>query len=128
MNNRGKPLTTLELLKNRLIYLTTLLPNNDNSETSRLREDINNAWKTIYEYLGKNTKSIISDDKFLKDHWIMYFTYDRGVANVEREFLLNKYFTQQRVQNDYDGSSGTPIRYQDIKDYLITYISKLLLE
>ena len=96
MNNRGKPLTTLELLKNRLIYLSTLL-RNDDVEIAKLRNDINNAWKTIYEYLGKNPKKPIDDDKFLKDHWIMYFAYDRSVANVERDFLLNKHFTPKKV-------------------------------
>lgn len=101
MNNRGKPLTTLELLKNRLIYLTTLMKDYDEEEISLLRKDINNSWKTIYEYLGKNPKKIINDDKFLKDHWIMYFKYDRGIANVEKDFLLNQHFTQQKVFNKY---------------------------
>lgn len=49
MNNRGKPLSKLELLKNRLIYLSTLLPN-DEGDKLRLRREINDAWKTIYEY------------------------------------------------------------------------------
>lgn len=102
MNNRGKPLTTLELLKNRLIYLTTLLKNNDDDEKIKLRNDINNAWKTIYEYLGKPSNEIIIDDKFLKDHWIMYFTYDRSVEDPEKEFLLNKHFTQQKVINYFN--------------------------
>jgi uncharacterized protein with ParB-like and HNH nuclease domain len=102
MNNRGKPLTTLELLKNRLIYLTTLLDGeHDEEEISTLRNDINNAWKTMYEYLGKNFKKPINDDKFLKDHWIMYFTYDRSVADVEKDFLLNKHFTQNRATFKY---------------------------
>jgi len=114
MNNRGKPLTTLELLKNRLIYLTTLMKDDyDEKKISLLRKDINNSWKTIYEYLGKskNPKKIINDDKFLKDHWIMYFKYDRDVAKAEKDFLLNKHFTQQRVFNKY-------IDYDDIKDYV----------
>ncbi len=111
MNNRGKPLTTLELLKNRLIYLTTLMRDYDKKEIYLLRKDINNSWKTIYEYLGKNPKKIINDDKFLKDHWIMYFKYDRSVANAEKEFLLNQYFTQQKVFNKH-------IDYDDIKNYV----------
>ena len=120
MNNRGKPLTTLELLKNRLIYLTTLLKDYDESEISKLRKDINNSWKVIYEYLGKNPKKLISDDKFLKDHWIMYFTYDRGIANVEKDFLLNKYFTQQRVLKKH-------INYDDIQNYVVN-IKKAIIE
>lgn len=39
MNNRGKPLSLLELLKNRLIYLTTKF-NNDNDDKVRLRKKI----------------------------------------------------------------------------------------
>jgi uncharacterized protein with ParB-like and HNH nuclease domain len=56
MNNRGKPLSNLELLKNRLIYLSTLLDEDEDSKNI-LRKDINESWKTIYEYLGKNRKS-----------------------------------------------------------------------
>ena len=97
MNNRGKLLTTMELLKNRLIYLTTLLKNDEN-EIATLRKDINNSWKIIYEYLGKNSKKIINDDRFLKDHWIMYFTYDRSEASAEKEFLLNKHFIQKNIE------------------------------
>lgn len=52
MNNRGKSLSHLELLKNRLIYLSTLLHEDDETK-GRLRRDINETWKTIYEYLGK---------------------------------------------------------------------------
>ena len=75
MNNRGKPLSNLELLKNRLIYLSTLL-DIDESIRMRLRKDINETWKTIYEYLGKNKNNTMDDDEFLRNHWIMYFKYD----------------------------------------------------
>jgi uncharacterized protein with ParB-like and HNH nuclease domain len=50
MNNRGKPLSNLELLKNRLIYLSTMLEVDDTTR-ARIRKDINETWKTIYEYL-----------------------------------------------------------------------------
>lgn len=139
MNNRGKPLTTLELLKNRLIYLTTLLKGYDEEEISNLRKDINNSWKVIYEYLGKNPKKTIPDDRFLKDHWIMYFKYDRGIANVEKDFLLNKHFTQQRVFRKHNKELEEAfqtykknfreayIDYDDIKDY-VSNIKKAIIE
>ena len=40
MNNRGKPLSNLELLKNRLIYVSTMFKV-DEHEKVRLRRDIN---------------------------------------------------------------------------------------
>ena len=61
----------LELLKNRLIYLSTLLDEDDETK-GRLRTDINETWKTIYEYLGKNKDNPLDDDDFLFNHWIMY--------------------------------------------------------
>lgn len=59
MNNRGKKLTNLELLKNRLIYLTTLYANDkfDELDKSNLRKQINDAWKEVYYQLGRNEKN-----------------------------------------------------------------------
>lgn len=92
MNNRGKSLSSLELLKNRLIYLSTKLNGNEKGE--KLRKDINEHWKVIYQYLGKNYKNFLEDDDFLKVHWLMYFDkYGRGKGNPHKEFLLGEFFT-----------------------------------
>ena len=96
MNNRGKPLSNLELLKNRLIYLSTLLDAEDKTKEG-LRKDINETWKTIYEYLGKNKNKPMDDDEFLKNHWIMYFKYDRSESASYAKFLLNVKFTSKNV-------------------------------
>ncbi len=106
MNNRGKELSTLELLKNRLIYLSTIYSRDKDQEKNvkTLRNNINEAWKTIYCYLGKNSKKTLNDDTFLKDHWIMYFKYDRSVSKVFRKYLLCDYFTTKKV---FEG--GLPI-------------------
>jgi len=121
MNNRGKPLTTLELLKNRLIYLTTLFKGYSSEEIFKLRNDINNSWKIIYEYLGKNPEKVIKDDDFLKDHWIMYFTYDRSKANVEKEFLLGDYFTQNRVLLKYNEKAKELLDSEKLKQETVDY-------
>lgn len=110
MNNRGKDLSHLELLKNRLIYLSTLLHKDDETK-ERLRKDINETWKTIYEYLGKNKENPLDDDMFLFNHWVMYFTYDRSQSDVYAEFLLKKKFTSKNVL------CGN-ISIEDIKAYI----------
>lgn len=110
MNNRGKPLSNLELLKNRLIFLSTLLKEDEN-EKSRLRKDINNAWKTIYEYLGKNKDKPLSDDKFLEEHWIIYFSYNRKESESYAKFLLNEHFVAKKVLSDY-------LSFEDIRKYV----------
>lgn len=98
MNNRGKPLSKLELLKNRLIYLSTLLPDSTMEEDRRaLRRNINDAWKTVYEFLGREKGSPLDDDDFLRAHWIMYFTYSRDEAGKFASFLLDEHFTAERA-------------------------------
>ena len=110
MNNRGKDLFHLELLKNRLIYLSTLLHESDDTK-SRLRKDINETWKTVYEYLGKNKENPLDDDVFLFNHWIMYYTYDRSQSDVYADFLLKRKFTAKNVLNGL-------LTINDIKDYI----------
>jgi uncharacterized protein with ParB-like and HNH nuclease domain len=99
MNNRGKKLSDLELLKNRLIYLTTLYSENeiDFAERINIRDDINSSWKEVYHQLGKNEKRPLNDDDFLKAHWILYFKYSRKRGNDYIEFLLNEQFSPKKI-------------------------------
>ncbi len=93
MNNRGKKLTNLELLKNRLIYLTTLYSDDkfDEIDKKDLRKKINDAWKEVYFQLGRNESVPLSDDDFLRAHWISYFSYSRKKGDDYIHFLLNKF-------------------------------------
>ena len=99
MNNRGKRLSDLELLKNRLIYLTTLYPDNEleADERKSLRDDINEAWTVVYHQLGRNSKRPLNDDDFLKAHWIMYFKYSRKRGNDYIKYLLDEQFSPHKV-------------------------------
>ncbi|MCB2199027.1 DUF262 domain-containing protein [bacterium] len=99
MNNRGKKLSDLELLKNRLIYLTTLYGCDQLkvAELRKLRERINDTWKEVYYQLGRNPSKPLNDDDFLRAHWIMYFTYSRKTGQDYIQFLLDKYFSPQQV-------------------------------
>lgn len=58
MNNRGKPLSILEKLKNRLILLSKL------KET---RQKINGIWSNIYKNLGQYDLAL-DEDRMLADH------------------------------------------------------------
>ncbi len=123
MNNRGKKLSNLELLKNRLIYLTTLYEPYEITEDERaiLRSEINDAWKDVYYQLGRNKKNPLSDDDFLVAHWIMYFQYTRQKGDDYIKFLLEEKFTPQNVFNKsevkLDGITAiTELRDQDAEE------------
>ncbi len=109
MNNRGLTLSNLELLKNRLIYLTTRL-GEPSSNVETLRRTINDSWKTVYYYLGKNSEVSLNDDYFLQVHYLLYFSSklieEHGqalehsllyVENVYKAELLEKQFTLRRL-------------------------------
>jgi uncharacterized protein with ParB-like and HNH nuclease domain len=113
MNNRGKKLSNLELLKNRLIYLTTLYDEDElkTDERNSLRTKINDAWKEIYYQLGRNKKNPLNDDDFLVAHWIMYFQYTREKGDDYIRFLLEQQFTPQNIY------TKTEIKVSSIEDF-----------
>ncbi len=100
MNNRGKRLSNLELLKNRLIYLSTIF-DEDEDDRKAVRENINKTWKDVYKYLGMNKNKPLNDEDFLQDHWIIYFGYTRSNKVTYSSFLLNDYFNQNNISDKY---------------------------
>ncbi|GAB0174620.1 MAG: hypothetical protein HHAS10_04990 [Candidatus Altimarinota bacterium] len=117
MNNRGKKLSDLELLKNRLIYLTTLF-SVDQSDKDELRKRINDAWKEIYFQLGRNKENPLNDDDFLKAHWTMYFKYSRKTGDDYIHFLLDDYFSPKRVLKEIDVAIKIK-EAQEVRDELL---------
>jgi len=118
MNNRGKKLSKLELLKNRLMYLSTFL--NGNYPT-RLKKNINDAWKDIYENLSFGDFQM-SDDEYLKAHWIVYKRLNKRKGDA---------FIDDILDNEFTVDSGEFHRLLSEKDnkgafaYLDGYISSL---
>lgn len=124
MNNRGKRLTNLELLKNRLIYLTTLYSSDilDGTDQIALRELINKAWSEVYYQLGRNENNLLSDDEFLRAHWIIYYSYSRKRGDDYIKFLLRKFSHKSIFENiievnpDEDGPTVFMSDQQDDDD------------
>ena len=127
MNNRGKELSHLELLKNRLIYLSTKF-NVEDYEKAGLRKLINDSWKSIYHYLGKNKNNPLDDDLFLQNHFILYFgdilsddIEDRyRIRRLQRryrlhfkDYLLESKFTARNINS----TDKNKLTLTDIKKY-----------
>lgn len=112
MNNRGKELTNLEKLKNRLIYLSTLVPGLKDQEKELLRNEINTVWKFCYEYLGKDKSKTLDDDTFLRSHFVLYHFF-----NKEKGFPYHQLFKEiYTVKNVV--SNTTETRYKEIRRYI----------
>ena len=126
MNNRGKALSTLELLKNRLIFLSTKLPVEEGNGV--LRRQINEAWKSAYHYLGKNDERPLNDDEFLRTHLSHFYLVkiskpadgpndDGRQKEIRRyhlvlehfsRYLLNDLFTPKRIGQNVAKEDTTP--------------------
>ncbi|MFH1852600.1 MAG: HNH endonuclease family protein, partial [Candidatus Neomarinimicrobiota bacterium] len=131
MNNRGKPLSHLELLKNRLIYLSTKF-DVDYYEKSSLRKRINDCWKAIYHNLGRNKENPLDDDTFLVNHFLIYFgseLFEKNKNELESfhmyknmrhyyrneysNYLLEKKFTSKNIKD-----TENKISIGDIDNYV----------
>lgn len=114
MNNRGKKLTSLELLKNRLIYLTTLFSDIDcpASDKATMRKNINDTWKEIYYQIGRNSQNSLSDDEFLRAHWYVHFQYTRKRGDDYFKFLMSRF----SYKSIYENGNGIEIENDVLSD------------
>ena len=53
----------------------------------------------------------MDDDDFLRNHWIMYFKYDRKKSESYARFLLNDKFTAKNAMTE-------TITLDDVKNYI----------
>ncbi len=113
INNRGKDLSTLELLKNRLHFVAHKIC--DEEELENLQQEINDTYTRIYHDL----RSFEDDhlESFLK-HFVAYYY---GEKSKFKERLLNTAFGAHKKYDDlYD-------EYEKINDLLLhlSYSSKV---
>ncbi len=111
INNRGKDLSTLELLKNRLHFVAHKIC--DGKELENLQENINDTYTFIYYDL----RSFEDDDleRFLK-HFVAYYYGENGSKFKER--LLEMEFNAHRKYDD----TNLDDEYEKIDD-LLFYLS-----
>lgn len=121
MNNRGKPLSTLEKLKNRLIYLTEKLKNSQEDKI-RLRKKINEAWGKIYVSLAQNPDVILDEDIFLSAHLSLYRKPKDAVFSEKlAEEKVFQMFCNRAEKYDLEenGIKEEPVTFDKIDDYII---------
>ncbi len=122
MNNRGKPLSTLEKLKNRLIYLTEKLSGTVEDKSS-LRKKINEAWGKVYTCLAQNPNQILDEDTFLSAHLSLYrkskeSTFSEKLAE-ERVFKMFCNKSEKYDLEENESIKEPPVDYKKIDDYIL---------
>lgn len=96
MNNRGIGLSNLEIVKNRLLYLTSKVPVSDEteSELKELSSLINKKWSHILKNLTLPNK-VLDENAFLSVHWIIYNGWSKD--NQTKKEILEKKFTIKQM-------------------------------
>ncbi len=92
INNRGRPLSTLEKLKNRLICLASQEGNLKRSRQTT--DEVHRCWKEVYASLGAG-KELLADDDFLAAHATGWFRVER-VADWLSTRLFDVEFSAKR--------------------------------
>ena len=93
MNNRGKPLSEMEKVKNYLLYVTSKIPLRVSLE---LAEKINMTWSNIFKNLMESDASGVEyENQLLRSSWLMAYNYSSrewgGYSSIKEQFNLKKY-------------------------------------
>jgi len=94
MNDRGKPITELEKVKNYLLYLSAKLELEEINHS--LPAKINSTWTHIFEHLmTANLGRVENEDQLLRAHWLMAYDYQPknwgGSRSIKEHFSLRRY-------------------------------------
>ena len=105
MNNRGKPLTEMEKVKNYLLYIASKLVCGGGKE---LGEEINKTWTHIYESLMSSNAISGDENQLLRNNWLMSMDYNSkkwdGCNSVKEKFNLKQYKGKHaELRNDIRG-------------------------
>lgn len=91
-NDRGKPLTDLEKVKNYVLHTASSL----DIDTDGFVQSVNDAWATIFvQLMSAGLSAPTQEDQLLRAHWLMAYnphsTYWQGSKSVKARFDLRRY-------------------------------------
>lgn len=103
MNDRGKPLSGADKIKNYLIYLAY------KAENEELANTINRYWGDIFRNLMASRRA--SEDDFLRYHWIIY-------TDEQKEYDIHRRVKQRITLKD---AAGERIEEGELEDTITAY-------
>ncbi len=95
INNRGRPLSTLERLKNRLIYIACGA--SDAVNGSEAAAEVHRCWQGIYRSLGSG-EQLLDDDEFLRAHSVGWFKHERKADWMNSQLFDVEFPSHGRVK------------------------------
>ncbi len=110
LNNRGKPLSELEKVKNYLLYLASKL-HLPRRNLESYHKEVNEAWTHIFKRLMEaGLTSAADEDQLLRSHWL--FAFDPSSRNWDGSKSIKALFSLR----DFQGSPQELL--QKLRDYV----------
>lgn len=96
MNDRGKPITEMDKVKNYFLYICSKIDSPDPVRLE-LSEKINMTWTRIFEDLmSARISDDENEDQLLRVHWLMVYDYNPNnwlkSRSIKEKFSLKTYF------------------------------------
>ncbi|MDR2223106.1 MAG: DUF262 domain-containing protein [Flavobacteriaceae bacterium] len=110
LNFRGKQLSSLERLKNRVLYIVSKQLTVA-STIDRSRKRVNQSWLEVYKWLGRNPAQAMDDDAFLKAFWLLYFSHSKMVSTDFKSYQKHLFTIDFQLE---EGSKET--NYADCQE------------
>jgi hypothetical protein len=120
MNNRGKQLSELDLVKNYVLYLGTKLDLPEHS----LHSEVVQSWGGIFRNLmSASLTEAMHEDQLLRAHWLLAYDYQRrnwdGVRSIKGRLNLKGYLSDHQglliqLRRYVESLSHAAIAYCDI--------------
>ncbi|MDR3577962.1 MAG: DUF262 domain-containing HNH endonuclease family protein [Anaerolineaceae bacterium] len=107
MNDRGKPITELDKVKNYFLYVCSKLDSPDPVRLT-LSEKINSTWTSIFEDLmAARISDDENEDQLLRVHWLMMYDYNpnnwQKSRSIKEKFSLKAYAGKHdKLREDLD--------------------------
>lgn len=98
INNRGKPLSSLEKLKNRLIFLAS--KSNDDIASKKTIATIHSCWKVVYGWLGRGPE-LLPDDDFLRAHALGWFRHEKRADWLSTQLFNDEFSARSQINTEY---------------------------
>lgn len=115
LNFRGKQLSSLERLKNRVLYIVSKQLTATGT-IDRSRKKVNQAWLEVYKWLGRNPKQAMDDDAFLKAFWLLYFSRS-SMVSLDFKAYQKRLFTVD-FQLELAGETTNYAEYKELVPWL----------
>lgn len=137
LNERGRPLTELEKVKNYLLYLARQLPE---AQMTDLAATINGAWSHIFQMLSRRPPAF--EERLLRAHWLCTVDPDtrqwKRITSIKAKFPRSKYVSGSERLGGSDGEArgddseaSANLLYTEVKTYVeslrasATYLAEL---